>query len=348
MKKINFVYVKSSLLLLCLHCFLFNTLNGQVGVNILSPHPTAALQIETPGGSVRGLLTPSMTSANRISIAQGTLAPANGLIVYDIDHKMHYYYQSASARWISMAPLVLSTPANLTSTAPYSAITTPSSSTIFQLGINKQNPNKELDVIGNAAISGSLSVNSNLSVSGSVSVNGFSPNALVPSGAIIMFNSSIAPPGWAICNGSNGTPDLRGRFIVASGQASSTPVAGDTNPNYAAGTKGGENFHTLSKTEIPKHCHAANADGATIAISGGAHTHAVTVKGQVQGLQRAGGGQGGVAGDGTETPTTTSSVHSHPTTEFSGKVGDGTTDGLNGQSHENRPQFYVLTFIMKL
>jgi hypothetical protein len=198
MKTINFAYVKSSLLLLCLLCFLFNEVSGQVGVNILSPHPTAALQIETPSGSVRGLLTPSMTSANRISIAQGTIAPANGLIVYDIDHKMHYYYQAASARWISMAPLVLSTPATLTGTAPYGTITTPSSSTIFQLGINKQNPNKELDVVGNAAITGSVSVNSNLAVNGSLIFKIATPEPPLPPKPFPRETPPPPPPEFAV------------------------------------------------------------------------------------------------------------------------------------------------------
>ena len=37
-----------------------------------------------------------------------------------------------------------------------------------------------------------------------------------PSGGIIMWHGSIAtiPSGWYLCNGSNGTPDLRNQFIV--------------------------------------------------------------------------------------------------------------------------------------
>ncbi len=38
----------------------------------------------------------------------------------------------------------------------------------------------------------------------------------VPQGGIIIWsgNSGNIPTGWVLCNGSNGTPDLRGRFIV--------------------------------------------------------------------------------------------------------------------------------------
>lgn len=51
----------------------------------------------------------------------------------------------------------------------------------------------------------------------------------VPSGAIIMWSGSIGsiPAGYVICNGSNGTPDLRDRFVVGAGNT------------YAVGNTGG-------------------------------------------------------------------------------------------------------------
>ena len=36
---------------------------------------------------------------------------------------------------------------------------------------------------------------------------------LLPRGCIIAYNGEVAPAGWALCNGENGTPDLRGKFI---------------------------------------------------------------------------------------------------------------------------------------
>lgn len=49
----------------------------------------------------------------------------------------------------------------------------------------------------------------------------------MPSGGIIMWSGSVGsiPSGWYLCNGSNGTPDLRNRFIVGAG---STYEVGDT------------------------------------------------------------------------------------------------------------------------
>ena len=34
-------------------------------------------------------------------------------------------------------------------------------------------------------------------------------------GMIMMYTGSTAPSGWALCDGQNGTPDLRDRFIVS-------------------------------------------------------------------------------------------------------------------------------------
>ena len=40
--------------------------------------------------------------------------------------------------------------------------------------------------------------------------------AVIPTGGIIMWSGTIAniPTGWALCNGTNGTPNLQDRFIV--------------------------------------------------------------------------------------------------------------------------------------
>ena len=41
----------------------------------------------------------------------------------------------------------------------------------------------------------------------------------IKSGMIIMWSGAIAdiPSGWTFCNGSNGTPDLRDKFVVGAG-----------------------------------------------------------------------------------------------------------------------------------
>ena len=64
----------------------------------------------------------------------------------------------------------------------------------------------------------------------------------MPVGSIIMFNGKAEeiPSGWAICDGTNGTPNLLDRFILAS--------------TYCGGT-GGQSQITLSVSQLPPHRH---------------------------------------------------------------------------------------------
>lgn len=325
----------------------FTEVPAQVGVNILTTHNSAALQIASPPGSFRGLLTPSMTAANRIALST-SLTPAPGLIVYDVSHHMHYYYNAAVSRWASMTPWLLTTPTNSSSNLPSGAITTPYQFSTYSVGINTQTPSRELTVIGNEYVSQNSEVAGNFTLSGSMSKSGFPVNPFVPAGTIVMWHGSAIPAGWAECNGSNGTPDLRGRFIVAAGQAVTTPVSGDVNYNYVANTTGGENRHTLTVAELPRHHHQASGDGATMSVSGGSHSHNITVGGQGGPESRSGGNSGGLASTSAANLVTNSSNHTHTNSEFSGRVGDGSANGLQNASAENRPQYYVLRFIMKL
>lgn len=56
-------------------------------------------------------------------------------------------------------------------------------------------------------------------------------SSIIPSGLIMMYYGNTIPDGWALCDGTNGTPDLRNRFIIG---------AGDT---YTSGDVGGETSH---------------------------------------------------------------------------------------------------------
>ncbi len=63
-----------------------------------------------------------------------------------------------------------------------------------------------------------------------------------PRGTIRMWNdASNIPHGWHICDGTNGTPDLRNRFVVATGSS------------YSAGDTGGYKYHGGSQNNHDAH-----------------------------------------------------------------------------------------------
>lgn len=183
-------------------------------------------------------------------------------------------------------------------------------------------------------------------------------NYYVPKGLISMWSGAIStiPPTWSLCDGTNGTPDLRNRFIVAAGA------------NYTVGDIGGEGFVTLTIDQMPVHSHGTG--GLTIGANGqhshsfsgtttndGAHTHNVGMGYSTGGdnsryIQAAAQSQS--SGD-TPNPVRTAGAHTHSfsgTTSLNGIhthaiTGDTANTG-NGNSHENRPPFYALAYIMKL
>lgn len=102
-------------------------------------------------------------------------------------------------------------------------------------------------------------VKSNIDLNPEIETTTSSPdqglNVLPQSGYIMPFAgpASKIPSGWVLCNGLNGTPDLRGKLIAG-------------NPNVSAGTS----FGSLS------HSHTTTASYSNHTNSGsnmGAHTH---------------------------------------------------------------------------
>ena len=142
----------------------------------------------------------------------------------------------------------------------------------------------------------------------------------IPVGGIIMWSGSTSniPTGWALCNGSNATPDLRNKFVIGAhsgagigtistaGPGFST-TTGALSADYTPGNTGGETAHQLTTDELASHTHTTESNNAT----GGNYS---------------GGGNSSNLG-----------------------AYAGTNTGSAGSSrfHENRPPYYALAFIMR-
>jgi len=151
--------------------------------------------------------------------------------------------------------------------------------------------------------SGKMTVNGDLVVSGSINGTG-----AVPIGGIIMWRGTTPPSGWQLCDGSNGTPDLRGRFVVCVGGSN----------NYAVGDTGGVDTVTLTTEQMPKHKHTVYGRSSGYA---GAHNNS------------------------PEVITYATKNWGSPDQYY--KIND-TSEAGNGQAHENRPPYYALAFIMRV
>jgi microcystin-dependent protein len=200
--------------------------------------------------------------------------------------------------------------------------------------------------------------------------------ALIPFGTIVMWTGSTAPSGWALCDGTNGTPDLRGRFVLSQGQGSGLT-------NRLINQVGGAETHTLTVQEMPSHTHtgttASNGSHDHTGSTGTAGSHSHTGSTDVTGahthtvnntVQKTGNNTpDGLDSSGNEidivntTSTTTSTAGDHSHTLTTNTTGDHahsiSTDGSHNhtfttnstggdQAHNNMPPFYTLAYIMKL
>jgi len=204
---------------------------------------------------------------------------------------------------------------------------------------------EQLDyVVGNFGVGGNVSVtgtttllddlilNSSSGTSGQVVVSqgaGNPPvwgNAFV-TGMIMMWSGTIAtiPSGWALCNGSGGTPDLRNRFIIGAHSddagAAKTTITGS--PTQTGGSK---------DSIVVSHNHTATS---SVTDPGHLHTYNQTIVGnQFVGTDTA----GNFARTSVNTSSAVTGISVSTSVASSGSSG---TDA-------NLVPYYALAFIMKL
>jgi len=142
---------------------------------------------------------------------------------------------------------------------------------------------------------------------------------LVPLGGIIMWAGLVneIPIGWYLCNGANGTPDLRDRFIVGAGST------------YSVGSTGGVNTVTLTSAQsgLPAHDHTIYDPG---------HSHSGVFGFYISSFASPDSGAwnwwNNHPAKSTDAATTGISIYNNTAQNAS-------------TAHENRPPYYALAFI---
>lgn len=221
------------------------------------------------------------------------------------------------------------------------------------VGLRSRTSGYEFEVKGDARIHETLRVN------GNATAKRYFGEGVVPPGGIIMYSGALvgnfdnngdgmagtAYEGWALCDGRNGTPDLRGRFIVG---LTNNDVANysynNDERNFAEyntiGNHGGVDSVAITVAQMPTHNHPLSTTSTN-----GNHTHTYygytdvdnyTCSGchddrQARSRYRNGSDPGEYAGD-------AAGSHSHSL---------NISNQGDGEHHENRPPYYVLAFIMK-
>ena len=171
-----------------------------------------------------------------------------------------------------------------------------------------------------------------------------------PSGLIVLWSGSLTdiPSGWSLCDGEDGTPDLRDRFVVGAGDG------------YAVDATGGEEQVSLSSSEMPSHSHGdgslstdshSHGSGSYSTGTDGDHSHSYHNR-SINTFEAASGSNEHVPGGLQDATTESAGSHSHSVSGSSSSSSagvSGSTSSRGGSgSHENRPPYYALAYIMKL
>ena len=165
-------------------------------------------------------------------------------------------------------------------------------------------------------------------------INDVAPGNVMPTGLVAIWsgNPSSIPVGWVLCDGTNGTPNLQGKFVVGM----------DTGKEEfnLLGKTGGGTWVTLTEQMIPKHRHtfSGNTD------NDGSHIHSQY------------GGNGSRGGGFDKGDDDDERFYEHPNNSNTSKHThhfSGTTDYFGGDANDGQtqgfsilPPYYTLCYIM--
>ena len=290
--------------LLILLLFTPLTFFAQVGIDNNNPHPASVLDLSGSVNESKGLLIPKVNSLGEVII---DTAGADGMLVYLKGEEKFYRYDESENNWVMVNPF------------------------------RKVNGDNVAYVPGNVTVSDTLQ--SSAVSTDQLVVPGFSHNALVPSGVIVMWSGTTPPTGWKICDGTNGTPNLRGRFII--GALPGAPVfynnPGDLSEGGSTnGNTGGNTNIRLTSNQLPAHSHNMT------------HNHVLTDLGHIHNIGSArNGGDGSITSeDGNNYDTDEQSERGFTGIDIDPYNGNTTSTG-SGTSINITPPYYVLAYIMK-
>lgn len=135
-----------------------------------------------------------------------------------------------------------------------------------------------------------------------------------PIGVIVQWSGTVntVPDGWAVCDGTNGTLDLRDKFVLAAGEG------------HEVGETGGSEEVTLTVAQMPEHNHIEYLP--------------------LTGLQ----GSSYLVNDRDGGTLAGRSINQDATTSGKGLTRTSTAKEGSGEPHPNMPPYYALLFIQKI
>ncbi|WP_448547734.1 hypothetical protein [Thalassotalea fusca] len=182
----------------------------------------------------------------------------------------------------------------------------------------------------------SLAVDKGAKIEGSLAVkHEISGVGITPPGGIIIYGGRIETfdengkgklgtktEGWQICNGENGAPDLRDRFIVGAGSS------------YNSGSTGGDKEVTLTEKQLPPHRHTDESSAPIYVNTNGETYKLVYSKFSYKDT------------DSGRNVACFQNVTSSKTDYIQAEVSHASAGG--GNAFDNRPPYYALYYIMKM